>query len=141
MRIMAGNAAPPFDDAMGIKADPLPERILFVGMTTDAERTAAIGPELKLVLVSMRVMADRAVTGSHWTMHMGALFEFTFVDMAFKTDVIDPAGKNRDSGLALFLLVTTQTVHIGGGAVPPLGLTDQLTVAGETGWGVIRAFP
>lgn len=140
MGTVAGHAAAPEDDAMGVKSNGFFTDIFLVAMATYTQGSSPFCPELKLVGISMGVMADGAITSADGSMDMFLSTEFDLVDVALKTNVIYSAGEKGDFGVIDPFLVAAHAVDVCSWSVQPLAFTVQVAMAGKTGGRIVCIF-
>lgn len=96
MRTVASTAALGVHDAVDHEALLAGIKILLHFLMTDhTELTLAIGPQLKLIAASVRVVANGTIAGTDRSMDMGHGGPFPVVDMTVKAQRFDFAGGYR----------------------------------------------
>lgn len=109
-------------------------------MTTEAEISFSVCPELKLIIIPMGIVANGTVSGTNRAMDMFLIPKFSLVDVALEACFVNPAGEHGDFSVTVPLTMTAHTVYIRGGAMEPFVFTVQLPMTGEACGRIVRIF-
>lgn len=103
-------------------------------MTDHAKLGLAVGPQLKLIAAAVRVVTNRAITGSDRTVDMAHRSPFSIIDMTIETEGLDLAGGYHHLFGIGIGLVAGPAKQGGGGEMPPVGPGCRVAVTGIALW-------